>query len=275
MIGKPFINEELSQAIENYLKFKDKPDSLEFSSFPVMVIRSLVFIYGELDIINPYITRNENNMGGFNGNLMKYGISLELVQKFKECFPSFKQEALELKKPNVSFIKIEKYLIQMYFCKKKMMNLSIENQQEFKKLLYLKENNNVRMQEDLKKYTIHEEELDLYFQSIAFEYAHNFILEEARRSFLTRDAYTLLGYSMEQIYLLNDADLRNVNQQIYNFFRVDSNLENKEELLEKAVNYYKRYGNKVTSGNGFVDFLLFASILATAIFVTFLISVVV
>lgn len=274
MIGKPFINEELSRAIENYLKFKEKPDSIEFSEFPVMVIRTLVFIYGELDIINPYITRNENNMGGFNSNLMKYGLSLEAVEKFKECFPAFKKEASVGKKPNVAFLNLEKYLIQMYFCKQKMMNLPVEKQQELKQYLYVKENNNAKIQEDLRRFTENTEELDLYFQSMAFETSHNFRLEESRRNILTKDAYTLLGYSMEQIYLLNDADLRSVNQQIYNFFRVDPNLENKEELLEKAVNYYKRYGNKVTSGNGFVDFLLFMSILATALFVTFLVAVV-
>lgn len=56
------------------------------------------------------------------------------------------------------------------------------------------------------------------------------------------------------------------------FFRVDSSLSNSKELLEKAVNYYKRYGNKITTGNGYVDFLLFASIAATALFVVALIA---
>ena len=52
------------------------------------------------------------------------------------------------------------------------------------------------------------------------------------------------------------------------FFHVNPMEPNKAELLDKAVNYYKRYGNRVTTGNGYVDFLLFASILATAVFIT-------
>ena len=139
--------------------------------------------------------------------------------------------------------------------------------------MYLKDNSNTFIQEDLKRFVTDFLELDFYFQSIAFESSHDFILEETRRNLLIPEAYLLLGYSMEQIQGLNDMDLRAVNQQIFTFFRVDQNLPNKEELLEKAVNYYKRYGNKVTSGNGFVDCLLFASILATAVFMTFLVMV--
>jgi len=127
MIGKPFINEVLSKSIEDYLKYKNKPESLEYSSFLVVVIRSLIFIYGELDIINPYITRNETNMGGFDVNLTKYGFPLSLVQEFKACFLDFQQECNAMKKPNSAFLKIEKFLIQMYFYKQKTMNLPYQN----------------------------------------------------------------------------------------------------------------------------------------------------
>ena len=84
MIGKPFINESLSNAIENYLKYKNNPESEGFNEFKVMVIRSLIYIYGELDIINPYITQNEKNMGGFDNNLMKYGFSPKDLENFKK-----------------------------------------------------------------------------------------------------------------------------------------------------------------------------------------------
>ncbi len=265
MIGKPFINEMLSSAIESYLKYKDKPESIEFSSFPVMAIRTLVFIYGELDIINPYITRNENNMGGFNNNLVKYGFSLEKVEKFKNLFMTYRDEVNQMKKPNTSFLKIEQYLIDMYFCKQKNMNLSSEQLESFRRYLYLKENSNPIIQNDLQRFLVDINEIDMYFATSIYMSNHNFSLEEVRRSTLLPEAYMLLGYSMEQISLLNDVDLRNVNQQVCQFFKVDLNATNKDEVLAKAVNYYKRYGNRVTSGNGFVDFLLFASVLVTSV----------
>ena len=102
------------------------------------------------------------------------------------------------------------------------------------------------------------------------ELAHksSLTLEEVQRDILSADAYQVLGYSMEQVYNFTDQDLQAVNGRVYQFFHVNPMEPNKAELLDKAVNYYKRYGNRVTTGNGYVDFLLFASILATAVFIT-------
>ena len=56
MIGQPFINPVLSHAIEMYLKYKEQPDNPIFQEFTVTAVRTLIYIYGELDILNPYIT---------------------------------------------------------------------------------------------------------------------------------------------------------------------------------------------------------------------------
>lgn len=270
MIGKPFINEVLSNAIELYLKYKDKSEDPIFQSFLVVTIRTLVFLYGELDILNPYITQNEHNMGGFDNNLTKFGFSKDKLADFKEQYVLFYEAEKKQSKPNIPFIKIEKYLIDMFFCKKKMMNLDENNYNEFKSLLYLKENSNPYFQKTIEQYIENDNELSLYFESKEFESQHNFVLEKVKRNTLISDAYTLLGYSKEQIENLPDTDLQAVNNQVYKFFMVDSSLANKDDLLLKAVNYYKRYGNRITTGNGYVDFLLFASVFATAIFLAVL-----
>jgi len=267
MIGKPFINEVLSLAIEDYLKYKNRQTDAAFSSFPVMVIRTLIYIYGELDIINPYITHNEHNMGGFDNNLTKFGFPKEKVELFKNLFLQYQQELNEGKKPNTSFLQLEKYLIDMYFYKQRAMNLPLEKKEEFKQFIYLSGNSNPYIHETLEKFVWNLNELDMYFQSVCFEMEHNFSIEELRRSTLAPEAYMLLGYSMEQISLLNDIDLRKVNEQVFNFFLIDKDAPNKDELLLKAVSYYKKYGNRITSGNGFVDMLLVASVLITAIFI--------
>ena len=49
-----FINEAFSKAINDYLESKDSKDGILYNSFLVVVIRMLIIIYGELDIINPY-----------------------------------------------------------------------------------------------------------------------------------------------------------------------------------------------------------------------------
>ena len=270
MIGQPFINPVLSHAIEMYLKYKDHPEDPNFSEFTVVVVRTLVFIYGELDILNPYITHNEHMMGGFDSNITKYGFSIDALTDFKNQFLKFVEEQQKNIRPNSAFIKIQKYLIDMYSYKQKSMNLPIDQLMLFKKYLYIPENNEKIA--DINRYLINPQEIIGYLNSIIYETNHNFILEPVKRETLNTDAYILLGYNINQINNLNDSDLKAVNDQIYRFFRVDSNSPNSKELLDKAVNYYKRYGNRITSGNGYVDFLLFASIAATALFITVLIA---
>lgn len=270
MIGKPFINETFSKAIDLYLKYKDNPNNPQFQTFLAVVVRSLVLLYSELDILNPYITQNEKNMGGLDGNLSKYGFPDDAVEDFKNQFNVFDDNIKKGIKPNAGFLMIEKYLINMYFYKKKSVKMTPNDETAFKSLLYLPENTNTYIQEDLKKYLTKLDDVECYFKSVEYENSHNFTLDPIHRSTLLPESYLLLGYSLEQISTLTDQDLQSVNNQVYKFFGVDAKSDERESLLEKAVNYYKRYGNRVTSGNGYVDFLLFASILATVIFISIL-----
>ena len=55
-----FVNEAVDKAINDYLQSKNIEESVLFNSFLVVVVRILVIIYGELDIVNPYAIKNEN-----------------------------------------------------------------------------------------------------------------------------------------------------------------------------------------------------------------------
>lgn len=270
MIGQPFINPVLSHAIEAYLKYKDHPENPLFQEFTINVIKTLVFIYGELDILNPYITHNEQMMGGFDSNITKYGFPLDKLQDFKNQFLVYAEQSSKNVCPNVGFIKIQKYLIDMFCFKQKAMNLPSEQILLFKKYLYIEENQD--KVGDINKNLINKSEILLYLNSRLFEFNHNFVLTPVSRELLNEEAYILLGYNLEQVKNLNDIDLKAVNNQVYQFFKVDGNQSNSAALLDKAVNYYKRYGNRITSGNGYVDFLLFLSIAATALFIVVLIA---
>ena len=56
--------------------------------------------------------------------------------------------------------------------------------------------------------------------------------------------------------------------EAYNYFEVDANSINREEELEKNINYYKKYGKKIATGNGYVDILLLMSVIVTTLSVT-------
>ena len=122
----------------------------------------------------------------------------------------------------------------------------------------------------LDAYVVDKQELTTYFNSLAFENAHSFNIAEIPKEVLIPEAYTILGYNLDQIGNMPNTDLRNINNQVYQFFHIDPKDENKDTMLQKAVNYYQKYGNRITSGNGYVDLLLFLSVISTAIFITLL-----
>ena len=81
-----FINEAFDKAINDYMISKDKPESVLYNSFLVVVIRMLINIYGELDIINPYRIKNEES---FDNNLIKYGAKKESIVKLKQAMANY------------------------------------------------------------------------------------------------------------------------------------------------------------------------------------------
>ncbi len=81
-----FVNIAIDNAIKSYLTSCNDRDSLLFNSFNVVVIRILILIYGENEILNAYNTKNSVT---FMNNLSKYGISMADLALFKEEFLNF------------------------------------------------------------------------------------------------------------------------------------------------------------------------------------------
>ena len=265
-----FISQEFSKAIKDYLLTKEQPLSGSLPFF-VIVIRSLVFIYGELDIINPYITKNETNLGGFDSNLAKYGLDKESIDDFKINVSLYIKTINEMMKPNKYFIQIEKYLIDMFFQKVLVNGYSLEEVTEFSKYIALCDNK--IMLDYVELYMEDKEEISKYFQSKKFLASHNFSLESVNSNVLFMEAYQALGYKENQIKNFDEQELYKVNQEVYQFFGIPDSEEDKNTLLKKAVNYYKKYGNRLTSGSGFIDFLLLLGVIITLLLIAILLVI--
>ncbi|MCI8394529.1 MAG: hypothetical protein HFH86_03500 [Bacilli bacterium] len=265
-----FINQAFTSAINLYLTNKQTPENPLFSSFPVMVIRTLINIYGELDIINPYRTNNENRMGGFDSNLTKFGFSKSKLQDFKITFQNCHDATQPL---NLCIIKIEKYLIDMFFLRKKTVAITEEQIIEFKKYLYLSVNNNSIIQEQIRKYNVNNKIIDLYFESKLYESNHDYKFIVYKRNTLIPEAYSILGYNLDIISQMDEQTLNQLNDQILAFFKIDLRETNKMERLKEAIAYYKRYNHSFTSGNGYVDMLLLLSLIATVMMTLFAVTV--
>lgn len=268
-----FVNQAFTNAITMYIKAKKSDNNTEFFTFPVMVIRTLIAIYGELDIINPYRTQNEERMGGFNANLTKFGLSEKKLQQLKDDFQNYFLTKQSNIFPNLYFLKIEKTLMDMFALKKKSVNLSEEEIVKFQNFLYLSQNNNPLIQQEIRENTNNIQQLDQYWQIKVFEMNHDFRIMTYKQNTLMPEAYNVLGYSLEYISQIDEKTLDELNKRILYFFKINPEDPDKQERLKQAITYYKQYGNSITSGNGYVDMLLLLSIIATVMMTLFAITV--
>ena len=68
-----------SKAVNNYTKSNDNVQGVMYNSFLVVVIRSLISIYSELDIINPMVIGDEELL---KENLAKFGYDKTDIEVF-------------------------------------------------------------------------------------------------------------------------------------------------------------------------------------------------
>ena len=270
-----FINEAFTKAINDYLKSVEQPKGVVYNSFLVVVIRLLIIIYSELDIVNPMVINDEDLL---KNNLAKYGYSkmdLEMffsdLQVFYDIEKENENKMIKVENPN--FITVQKELIDMFIAKKMNYNLKEKEVQDFYNLLYtpyaknpLMVSYNFLMAKDVL-------EIDNYFKKQMQENVKVVIPRE--KHLLNVKAYELLNYSMDQINAMDANEVDKLNSQVYDYFKIRENAINKEYLLDKAIEAIEREKNKVTSGNGYVDILLVMSIICTVIMVVGIITFIV
>ena len=264
---KCFINEAFDKAINDYLNFKNNPESVRFNSFLTVVIRLLVTMYSELDIINPYITDNDDAL---KDNLAKYEYPKEDIEFFLENIQMFfdiekDNSNLNIKRDNPYFITIQKQLIDMFVMKKLNFHLTNDEIKNFYNLLYTENTPNVLRLSYNYLMCSNASEIDNYFKR---EMKDNIkIIKPTEKKVLNMRAYEILNYSMDNINEMDSDEIDKLNHQVYDYFKIRENAINKEYLLDEAVKAFDRKHAKVTTGNGYVDILLVMSVITTFLFV--------
>lgn len=262
-----FINEAFTKAINDYLKSVEQPKGVVYNSFLVIVIRMLIILYSELDIVNPLVINDEELL---KSNLTKYGFSSEKINIFFSELQLYydiekEQTYKMIKKSNPHFISVQKLLIDMLIAKKLNFQLREKEVKDFYNLLYtpyspnpLQVSYNFLMAEDVL-------EIDKYFKQQMKENVKQ--VKTREKHYLNVKAYELLNYSMNDLYQMDANEVDKINHQVYDYFKIRENAINKEYLLDKAIEAIERENNKVTSGNGYVDILLVLSVICTIIMV--------
>lgn len=254
-MDKVFINEAFNKAINDYLGSNENIQGLVYNSFLVVVVRLLICIYGELDIINPKMALEEDLL---KNNLAKFGYKKENIEEFFNQLGMF----YETDKSQY-FISVQKMLVDMFIQKKLNFVLTDNEVEEFYDLLYtpnaknpLRISYNYLMASD-------PYEIDNYFKNAMKNNIKKVLPKE--KPLINSKAYEVLGYEFDKVKDLDNKEIERINNQIYAYFKIRENAINKEYLLEKALEDLEKENSKITSGNGYVDILLILSIIFTVI----------
>lgn len=271
-MNQTFINAAFTKAINDYQNSKNEPEGIAYNSFLTVVIRLLVCIYSELDILNPLMTDNE---GALKENLCKFGYSSVDLETFFNNLTEFEKidsenEKLTIKKDNPYFVTIQKQIVDMLILKKLNFHLTEKEVVDFYNLLYTPNTNNA-LRLSFNFLTAKDvNEVEGYFKKQMKENVK--IVEAKEKNILNIRAYEILGFTAESIYTMDSEQIDKLNHQVYDYFKIRENAINKEYLLEKAIEDYDREQNKVTSGNGYVDILLVMGVICTVIMVVSIIT---
>lgn len=271
-MDKVFINNAFSKAVNNYTKSNDNVQGVMYNSFLVVVIRSLISIYSELDIINPMVIGDEELL---KENLAKFGYDKTDIEVFLsnlQLFDDFEviNETNNVKKKNPYFLIIEKDLINMLIKKKLNFFITEHELKFFYDLLYTPNSTNPLRVSYNYLMSNNEWEIDNYFKT---EMKNNVkVVLPKEKHLLNPKAYEILNYNIEDIKNMSETEINKINSLVFDYFKIRENAINKEYLLEKAIEAMEREKDKITSGNGYVDILLVLSVIITIVMVVGIIA---
>lgn len=267
-----FINEAFDKAINDYILSKDNPNGVLYNSFLVVVIRMLINIYGELDIINPFQMKTEET---FKNNLTKFGAQEEKVEELinllEEYYKLEKRNVASLKREtNNYFISVQKCLIDLFTLKRINFEVSESERKDFFDLLYTPGTSNALRQSYnfLNAENVYEI-AEYYKMSMQIETKKK---EEVKKNLLGFDIYKLFNFSISDISKLNNEEVDKLNSKIYASLDIAENAINKDYLLNEKIKSIKAQNNPITTGNGYVDILLIMSIIVTTLMVVVIFS---
>lgn len=262
-----FVNEAFDKAVNDYMISKDKPEGVLYNSFLVVIIRMLINIYGELDIINPFLIKD---VSAFDTNLSKYGASNELILKLKSTLSQYllieTKNMHQLTKENNSyFIEVQKCIIDLYNIKRTTYGVTENESREFFDLLYTPGTSNaLRLSYNYLNAENIYEIAEYYKTSMEQQVEEE---ETPKKDLLGFDVYKLFNISIADLSKMDNTEVDSLNKQIYKSLDISENAINKEYLLDEKIRQLTNQQNPITTGNGYVDILLIMSVIITTLMV--------
>lgn len=261
-----FVNIAISRAIELYLSSSKNKDSILYNSFLVVTVRILAFIYGGLDVLNPYYL---NNSVAFFNNLAKYGMSRADIAIFKEEFLNYYKFEEEnnngkIKFKNPYFKNVLKYLVDMFIFKRNSVEVTYQEEEMFLDLAYTSHTKNPYRVSYNYLASENPQYIEKYYYSKVNQFDVTSDLSKTISTNLNLEALKYVGVDLSSLKNMSKDEIENAKNEAYNYFMVDATSPSRDDDLESAINNFKNYGKKVTTGNGYVDILLLMSVIVTS-----------
>lgn|SRR5574344_527364 len=255
-----FINQGINSGIVNYLKEKNNEPIDMTHYFEMQIIKMLVLIFGEINIINPYKARDEKS---FKENLQIYGYSKIGVDNLLLAVSDYETW---LNSPNgnknSSFTKINNILMEMLLSRNMKKKLSQETLINFDEYFSLKNPKLNRINELISEDP--KELINSWEEKQKTIYHNPIIFTEIKPSLLSKETYERYGINLQDLSDLSNAEINRINAEILK----EENNSNPSGGHTKT----KPWQLVLTSGSGFVDTIVLLSVMATEIMVGLLIA---
>ena len=255
---KYFVNEAFEEGIKAYIAKSNNQKYAKKYEFELIIIETLVEIYDQIDILNPYKLRDVNSL---RKNFAVYGASFNeinelfrLLDEYKKWYSSPKKEASDILE------NIFKILSSFVLLKYNSVVISSSEMKYYEDFFNL-ENDYLKKTASLMKED-YQTVINIFPQMRANSKNR---FAKAKKDFILFDdaEYQRYGLDVDEVKDLSDTKLLELNYQI----------KIRDEIAKKKR---KKTSNFVlSSGNGFIDGLILFSIICTEIMVGIVITIII
>ncbi|MDD4188054.1 MAG: hypothetical protein PHX04_04810 [Bacilli bacterium] len=254
-----FINKAIQNGITNYLNFINNKQINKVNLFEFYVVKILVQIYGEINIINPFKLGKEKS---FIINLQIFGIKEDqanLFIKYMEEYDIWLNSSTSFPKNDIT-IKISKLLINMIMTKSINHPINIEDIEVFDSFFNPTNKELIIINELTNKDQFLISKL---WKRKKSQFNKGLIFEEILPNLLSIDIYIKYGLSINEVKQLSNLKIEEINDKITSEETNDS---------EGGIAKFDPKKLILTSGSGFVDTMVLLSIIVTEIMIGLLIA---
>lgn len=241
------------------LYLKEKQNKFAKHNPILNITKFLIIIYGEINIINPYLSQN---LSVLLNNLTVYGLKKSEVQEFLDNLEEFYQKYIANRCLENTELLNQIYfnLIDMVKSKGKKQLITISEFASYEELIYSK--NNVNPVIKLYNLLINKkpDAIGNYWYKVKTELLHPVV--EVNKPLLAANIYQNYGLSYDEVSKLSVNEIVKLNARIQNEMDTETSGGRTVENPKKLI---------LTSGNAVIDSVLLLGFIATGILVGFII----